>query len=380
MDASLWGLRPFLSMKIFVINWQDIRNPMGGGAEVHCHEIFRRIVAMGHSVTQLSCGFEGAPESEIIDGIQVVRIASRNTFNFHVRSYYEKHVRGVGYDVVVDDINKIPFFTPRFVKEPIVAIAHHFFGSSIYRETDPFRAGYVAGSEQLIRFVYKNTRFAAVSESTRSELVRKGIPMKNIFIVRNALNHEQFPMAVTEKESVPVVTYFGRMKKYKSPDHLIRAFAEVKKRHATAQCWFMGSGDYTPALQTLARSLGVESDVTFHGRVTDEQKAHLLARSWCMVNTSMKEGWGITNIEANACGTPVIAANVPGLRDSVSDQQSGLLYPYGNTSVLATMIERIFTDTALRERLSAGAVQWARSFSWDTEARNMLQILESAHL
>jgi len=365
-------------MRIFVINWQDIRNPMGGGAEVHSHEIFKRIVAMGHSVTLLSCGFDGAPETEVIDGIRVVRIASRNTFNFHVRRYYEKHVRGEGYDVIVDDMNKIPFYTPRYVKEPIVAIAHHFFGSSIYCETDPVRASYVAGSEALIRFVYGSTRFAAVSESTRAELEKKGIPAKNIVIVRNALNHEQFPMAVTEKESVPVVAYFGRIKKYKSPDHLLKAFVDVVRHRPNAQCWFLGGGDYTDALQRRARELGVASSVTFFGRVTDEQKADLLSRSWCMVNTSMKEGWGITNIEANACGTPVIAANVPGLRDSVSDQQSGLLYPYGNIPVLAAMIERIFSDDALRARLSSAAVQWARSFSCDAGAKQMSALLESA--
>ncbi|MFM8437347.1 MAG: glycosyltransferase family 4 protein [Candidatus Kapaibacterium sp.] len=364
-------------MRIFVINWQDIRNPMGGGAEVHCHEIFKRIAAMGHSVTLLCCGFDGAPQSENIDGIRVVRIASRNTFNFHVRRYYEEHVRGSGYEVVVDDINKIPFYTPRYVKEPVVAIAHHFFGRSIFRETDPLRAGYVAGSEALIRFVYGRTRFAAVSESTRAELEQKGIPSKNISIVRNALNHEQFPMAVTAKEAVPVVAYFGRMKKYKSPDHLLRAFADVVRHRPEAQCWFLGGGDFTERLRTLARDLGIASSVTIFGRVSDEQKADLLSRSWCMVNTSMKEGWGITNIEANACGTPVIAANVPGLRDSVSDQQSGLLYPYGNIPVLAAMIERIFSDDALRERLSTGAVQWARSFSWDAEAKKMLDVLES---
>jgi glycosyltransferase involved in cell wall biosynthesis len=365
-------------MRIFVINWQDIRNPMGGGAEVHCHEIFKRIAAMGHEVTQLSCGFAGAPISEIVDGIRIIRIAQRNTFNFAVRSYYKKHVEHAGYDVVVDDINKIPFYTPRYVKEPIVAIAHHFFGKSIFKETDPLRAGYVAGSEMLVGRVYKHTRFAAVSESTKAELESKGIPGANITLVRNALNHEMFPMNVTEKESDPVFAYFGRMKKYKSPDHALRAFATLHAHRPSAQFWFIGSGDFVGALQKLARELGVEKSVTFYGRVSDEQKAVLLSRAWCVVNTSMKEGWGITNIEANACGTPVLAANVPGLRDSVSDQQSGLLYPYGNINVLSIMMERLASDDALRERLCAGAVQWARSFSWDSEAEVMLELLQQA--
>jgi glycosyltransferase involved in cell wall biosynthesis len=376
MDANPHREASIFAMRIFVINWQDIRNPMGGGAEVHCHEIFKRIAAMGHEVTQLSCGFAGAPISEIVDGIRIIRIAQRNTFNFAVRSYYKKHVEHAGYDVVVDDINKIPFYTPRYVKEPIVAIAHHFFGKSIFKETDPLRAAYVAGSEMLVGRVYKNTRFAAVSESTKAELEAKGIPGAQITLVRNALNHELFPMAVMEKEQVPVFAYFGRMKKYKSPDHALRAFADLHAHQPAAQFWFIGSGDFVGSLQKLARELGIEKSVTFFGRVSDEQKALLLSRAWCAVNTSMKEGWGITNIEANACGTPVLAANVPGLRDSVADQISGLLYPYGNINVLSVMMERLVADNALRERLSHGAVQWAQSFSWDTEAAAMLELLE----
>ena len=72
-------------MNILVLNWQDINNRLGGGAEVHLHEIFKRIAAMGHGVTLYSCGFEGAPAKEFIDGIRVIREGGRSTFNFPAR-------------------------------------------------------------------------------------------------------------------------------------------------------------------------------------------------------------------------------------------------------------------------------------------------------
>ena len=97
----------------------------------------------------------------------------------------------------------------------------------------------------------------------------------------------------------------------------------------------------------------------------------------------MKEGWGITNIEANACGTPVISANVPGLKDSVLDGQSGLLYEYGNIGQLANLLLKVLQDNDLRSKLSTGAVEWAKQFSWDKSADLMLdrihQVVDNFH-
>jgi glycosyltransferase involved in cell wall biosynthesis len=90
----------------------------------------------------------------------------------------------------------------------------------------------------------------------------------------------------------------------------------------------------------------------------------------------MKEGWGITTIEANACGTPVIAADVPGLRDAVAAGQSGLLYPFGNIEMLADRIAAVIEDSILRQQLSEGAVRWAQRFSWDKSAEQMLKLCE----
>lgn len=114
-------------MKILVINWQDIRNPFGGGAEVHMHEIFKRITAMGHDVTIFACSHPELASSEIVDGIKIIRKGSRNLFNFIVPWEYKRCLSKQNYDIIIDDINKIPFFTPLFVKEPLLAISHHFF-------------------------------------------------------------------------------------------------------------------------------------------------------------------------------------------------------------------------------------------------------------
>lgn len=363
-------------MKILIINWQDIKNPFGGGAEVHLHEIFKRIAARGNDVTLFCCEFEGCKKNETVDGIKIIRHGSRATFNFGVKKYYKDNFEHQDFDIVVDDINKIPFYTPRYVKKPILAISHHFFGKSIFRETNPIAGAYVFIAEKLMDFVYKKTKFVVVSQSTLNEFIERGYDRDNFDIVYNAITPEQLPMSVATKSKNPIITYFGRLKKYKSPDHLFEAFITVKKTFQSAELHIIGRGDFRTALERLADKLNITDSLVFHGFVSEEKKIELLSNSWVVVNTSMKEGWGITNIEANACGTPVISADSPGLRDSVNPGVSGELYEYGNIPQLAEKILSVITEKDVFHNYCIGAVDWAKKFSWDKSADKMLSIIE----
>jgi glycosyltransferase involved in cell wall biosynthesis len=361
-------------MKILVINWQCIKNPMGGGAEVHLHEIFSRVASRGHEVTLFCCEFDGCEKEEVVDGIKIIRKGKRNTFNFGVRKEYKNRFSKEEFDIVIDDINKIPFYTPRYVKEPLLAISHHFFGRSIFREAGLISGLYVYLSEWLVNFIYKRTPFAVVSESTLDEFIERGFDRRYFSIVMNAIEQEHFPMAVGTKYDFPCVVYFGRLKKYKSVDHLVQAFARIHTKFPDAQLHFIGRGDFQPELERLSEELGIKDKTVFHGFVSEEEKVELLSKSHVTVNTSMKEGWGITNIESNGAGTPVISANVPGLRDSVKEGQSGLLYEYGNIEQLAEQIERVLSEEELLQKLSQGSVEWAKEFSWDKSAEKMIEV------
>ena len=365
-------------MKILVINWQDWTNPLSGGAEIHLYETFRRVAAAGHEVTLFCCGFEGAAEQEVIDGIEIIRHGSRNTFNYGVRRYYREHFQGKGFDVVVDDINKIPFYTPRYVTEPLVAVSHHFFGTSIFRETWFLPGLYVYLSEKLVDLVYRHTPFIVVSESTLEEFVRRGFPRENFTVAYNAIDHERLHPTGRPKAPVPTIGYFGRLKKYKSVDHVIRAFARVREEIPEARLVMIGRGDFREELERLARELGVSDGVEFTGFVSEERKRELLEELWVVVNPSMKEGWGIVNVEANACGTPAIAADSPGLRDSVRHGITGELYPYGNIDALTEALLRILRDDDLRGKYREAAIEFARSLTWEETARRTIEVLERA--
>ncbi len=366
------------SLKILVINWQDWTNPLSGGAEIHLYETFRRIAAGGDRVTLFCSHFEGAAEREVIDGIEIIRHGSRNTFNFGVRKYYRKHFQGKGFDVVVDDLNKIPFYTPRYVTEPLVAISHHFFGTSIFRETSLLPGLYVYLAEKLVDYIYRSTPFIVVSESTRDEFIERGFPRENFTIAYNALDHESLKPTGRPKRSVPTIGYFGRLKKYKSVDHVLQAFARVRREVPEAELVIIGRGDFRPELEKLATELEISDAIEFTGFVSDERKQELLEELWVVVNPSPKEGWGIVNVEANACGTPAIAADSPGLRDSVRHGITGELYPYGDIDRLTEALLRIIRDDERREKYRKASLEFARSLTWEEGARRIIEVLREA--
>jgi len=363
-------------MKILAFNWQDIKHPLGGGAEVHFHEIFSRIAKAGHEVTLFCSSFPGAPEEEQIDGIKIIRKGGRNTFNFWVALKYWTTFRSQHFDVVIDDINKIPFFTPLFVRKPLVGIVHHLFGKTIFLETHFLAAVYVYLSEKLIRYFYRRTPLLVVSESTREEFRRLGFSEENLTLAPNCVDPSVYRRTGIEKSKVPLIGYFGRLKKYKSVDHLLEAFQIVKKDFPEARLKIVGDGDDRARLERLAQQLGLHTCVEFTGYVSAETKVEYLQQMHFVVNTSSKEGWGLTVLEANACGTCVIASDVPGLRDSVIDGETGILYEYGNIEQLAQKISLLLRDQRLRERLSENAFEWSKKFRWEDSAKTTIEVLE----
>lgn len=357
-------------MKILAVNWRDIKNPEAGGAEVHLHEILKRLARKGHDVTLVSSKYKGCKNQEIIDGVRVIRIGNKFLFNYVFFLHYITKFHNREFDIIIDDISKIPLCIPFYArKKPVIAIIHHIHGKTLFRELPLIMALYVYLAERLlIPMFYKKTKIIAVSESTKNELIRLGISPKNIRVIYNGVDSRLASSNSRNKSDVPLILYFGRVKRYKRIDHLIRAFKLVKERIPEAQLVIAGKGDYYGELITLSKKLGLSDSIRFLGEVSEEEKVGLLQKAWVYVTTSEKEGWGITVIEANACGTPTIAYNVPGLRDSVKHGYNGLLVEDGNVKALAETIVSLLKDDNLREKLRKNAIEWAKRFNWDKSA------------
>jgi len=361
-------------VRILVLNWQDIANPQAGGAELHLQQIFSRIVARGHSVDLLCSGWANVQSRATLDGIDIHRVGTRHTYPFVARRYYRKHLARNDYDIVIEDLNKIPLYTPLWEVRKLVALVHHLFGGTVFREASPPLAAAVWLSERPLGVLYRKIPFQAVSKSTADDLVRRGIPRNSIRVIYNGVDSQALTPDASERADKPVFVYLGRLKKYKRVDTVIRAFASLNLDEATLE--IAGSGDYRAALEGLAESLHIGERVKFLGFVPEEQKVHLLRRAWASVLASPKEGWGISNLEAAACGTPVIAANSPGIRESVVDGETGFLVPQDDPEAMAAAMRGLVQSPDLVNVLGAAGRKFAETFTWDRAANETLAHLE----
>ena len=356
-------------MKILAVNWLDRENPQAGGAELHFFEIFRRLVARGHPVTLVTSGFSGGARRTTLDGIDVRRYARRYSFAMVGRRAIRQALRGGGYDVVVEDINKLPLYTPTLCRLPIYVIVPHLFGTTAFREAPWPIASIVWLAEQPIPAVYRRARFHAISQSTRDDLLRRGVAADRIHVTYPGVDAAWFtPDPAAARAAIPTFLYVGRLKRYKGLETAVRAVAEVRRRGCPVRLDIAGEGGDRQRLAGLVHRLGLAEAVSFLGFVPESTKRTLLRQAWAVVLPSAKEGWGISNIEAAACGTPALAADSPGLRESVRHEETGLLVPCGDVAALADALQRLAQHPEQVTRFGAAARRFAETFSWDRTA------------
>ena len=364
------------------MNWQDRENPQAGGAEIHLHEIFGRLASQGHDVSLLCGGWPGCAPRAVLDGIDVVRVGTRNTFRLRARSGYDEHFARRPLDVLVEDINKMPLHTPRWGSTPVVAVVPHLFGSTVFQELPIPVAAAVWLAERPIPWVYRGVPFEAISESTADDLVERGIRREMIRVIYCGIDSVHYTPDPAARSEVPLFAYLGRLKRYKSVDLVIRGFARAAIPGARLE--IAGAGDYRPVLERLASSLDLGDRVQFLGRISEAEKLRLLRRAWALVFTSPKEGWGITNLEAAACGTAVIASDSPGIRESVRHGETGFLVRHGDVEALAAAMARLAADRSLAERLGAQGRSFATTFTWERAAsetaRHLHEVIEEPRL
>jgi len=348
--------------RILIVNWRDPGNPEAGGAEVHLHEVARRLADDGFTVIQYSHAFANAPAEEWIDGVRVIRRGRALTFNFTVWRNLRRWCAEHKVDAVLDDSNKIAFFSPWTCDRPVVLQLHHLFGRAVFRETSWPLGLYVLLFEKIMPWCYRNTVTLTGSASSRQELMEKGF--RNVTIAPEGVDPDDSRLENPPARDPDLLLYVGRVKRYKGLDTLLRALVILRARKPQVRLAIAGSGDDVPRLKALAVELGISEAVDFAGFVSARRKVELYHEAAVVLNSSRKEGWGLTSIEGNACGAPVVATNVPGLCDSVRDGETGFLVPFGDAPAFADAVERLLNDPVLWQTFSDNGRRWAAAHTW----------------
>ncbi len=358
---------PGRRLSILLVNWQDRCNPSAGGAEEHLHQIFGRLARRGHRVTLLCSGWDGGDPTAEVDGIRVLRTGRRYTFNLSAPFCHDRRLGGERFDAVVEDLNKVPMLSPLWAPAPLhLLLVHHLFGATAFREANPALAAATWLFERIIPSLYRGLPCVAVSNSTRDDLVQRGLRAADISVIRNGVELHRLQPARARYPS-PTIVYLGRLKRYKRIDLILSALARLRERGTEPRLIVAGKGDARPGLEARAEALGIADRVRFAGFVSEQEKAELLSRSWAHVLTSPKEGWGIASMEASASGTPTIASDSPGLRETVRHGETGYLVPHGDVDALARAIERVMSLERCN-RLGQAARSMAERHSWGAMA------------
>jgi len=361
--------------RILIFNWRDTRHKFAGGAEVYVQEIAKCWVKKGNSVTIFSGNDSFSPRAEIIDGIEIIRRGGFYAVYIWAFVYYILRFKGK-YDVIIDCQNGIPFFAPFYAREPVYCLMHHVH-QEVFRRSLSKPLSMLASfmEKKLMPLVYRKTPFITVSRSSRREMEMLGLGEAGIQVINPGVDLKNLIWG--EKSEKPIILYLGRLKAYKSIEVLIKAFQLVIKQMPEAILIIAGSGEEEKNLKKTVKDLNLtKKQVIFKGKVSEVHKIRLLQEAWVLANPSFMEGWGIVTIEANACGTPVVASDVSGLRDSVRNPEAGYLVAYGDVEGFAENILKIIKNKHLRDKMGSEGIVWARNFNWQKSSEQFFRAFE----
>ncbi len=367
--------------RILVLNERDPAHPKAGGAETHVFELFSRLAARGHHIVQYSAGFAGAKERSIDGGIHLERRGGLPAYYTSVLPRVSRARADKEFDLVVECLNKVPFYSPLYAGVPVLALCHHLFGEVAFQQVAfPIAAG-VFVAERGLPWAYRKSLFLAISESSRDDLISRGLAENNILVSHPGIDRPidadgRVREPDLDGERAMRITYLGRLERYKRVDILLQAATALIENFPELKICIIGRGPERENLEALAGKLGLLERTEFAGFVSNAERDALLADSRACVFPSGKEGWGLAVIEANALGTPVVARNAQGLRDSVRHQETGFLVPSEDPADYARALARLLEDNDSVRAMRREALAWSERFDWERATDDLEALIE----
>lgn len=371
-------------MKILAFSWRDPKHPLAGGAEQVVHEHMKGWIEKGHEVTLFSSKIKDQPREETLNSIKIVR-GGYEYLGVQVAAFFYWLKNKKNFDLVVDQFHGIPFFTPLYIRKPKLAILQEVAREVWLKNPLLWPLNWLVGligywGEFVVFQFYKKTPFMVGSQSAKDDLRKMGIAKKLITIVPHGVLIDK-PEVMPKKDKKPTVIYLGALTKDKGVEDALKTFS-VLSGISNYQFWVVGGAEtkeYEMRIKVMTKKMGIADDIIFWGgrdKVDNNKKFELLARAHVMVNPSVREGWGLVNIEANAMATPVVAYNSPGLVDSVIDGKTGVICKQNSPETMAKEVFDLLEEKKRLDRLSRQAVKWAKSFSWNESKKKSLLLLD----
>jgi glycosyltransferase involved in cell wall biosynthesis len=350
-------LSSYSDKNFVIINWRDILNPKAGGAEKYCYEMAKRLAADGVKVTWIASGFTGGAPNEFHEGIEIVRKGNVFTVYLAMLGKFMK-LRKNAY--ILESVNAIPFISAFMSRKRKTVMIHHLIPYSVFREKLGPLAPFAYFMQNVLNPVlYRKARVITNSESTKKDLIRQGY--RNVNIVKTGVDAGFYRPSI----KMDYVVAPGPLRPWKNHSDILQAHSTLPDNFHLFIFGVAETEAYENTLKLEATNLGIRERVHFLGRITDEEKSKLYSIAKLSFSASVKEGWGLSNMESQSFGCPVVGYDVPGVRDSVRNYVTGRLVEYGNPSALASSANELLANRELLNQYSERAFIWSRNFLWE---------------
>lgn len=347
---------------VLVLNWRDPWHPEGGGSEIYLDQVTRRLAAAGRRVTFFTATYEGAAAEETVDGVRFVR-RGRHMSVYLWAALYLITRRFGRIDQVLEVQNGMPFLATLFTRSRVVVLVHH-----VHREQWPVVGALLAKvgwfmESRVGPWANRHNTYVAVSQVTADELTTLGVEQERIRIAYNGVppvpafeHHDPDPQ--------PSLVALSRLVPHKQVEHALRSLHALRDELPDATLTVMGDGWWAEQLATMVAEMGLRDRVRLLGFVDDATKFSELSRAWVHVMPSLKEGWGLSIVEAAHVGVPSVAyTSAGGVTESIVDGATGLLAQ--DQDDFTACVRRLLTDHALRRRMGENARIRSEQFTWD---------------
>jgi glycosyltransferase involved in cell wall biosynthesis len=364
-------------VRILILNWRDIEHPLAGGAELSLLKHAEYWHGQGAEITWFASSFKGAATEQAQDGMRVVRRGSHYTVHFWAWLYYATARLG-DYDIIVDSFHFLPFFSPLYARGKRIVGLINEVARDVWHDNMPFplsTIGYYA--ESLFFVPYRSRQFIAGSQSAKDDVAELGIPVSQITVVHHGTSAPRNPSPVTRCEA-PTILFLNRVSEDKGIRATLEAYSRLRRDVLELQLWIAGKEEQPGMVAQLldAYALTADPNITYFGYVSEDEKYRLMAEAWLLIHPSKREGWGLTVIEAAAFGTPTVAFDVAGLRDSIQNGVTGILAK--DQARLVDAVRDIIADPEKRHQLGENCKSWSQRFDWDEAGAESWRLLNEA--
>ncbi len=348
-------------LRFLMLNWRDPENPAAGGAERVSLGYLAALADRGHEVWWYANAFKDAATETLLHGVRIRRGGSMGTSIYHAWRWY---ARQPSFDLVIDQHHGIPWLAPWWTQTRCVAYIHEVLGPiwSAFYPAPIAQLGQL--QEWLTHLIYRNIPFWTACQGTERMLSSRGI--RQIKRIPYGVHTRSLPKLPdkTYQEPLKLITV-SRLAPNKRIQHAIQTLARLKDLGIAASLDIVGRGDEEPFLRQLVQEQRLGDVVHFKGNLSESAKDRALAQAHLLLHTSIREGWGLNVIEANAMGTPSVVYPVAGLVESTLHGLTGRVAKMESPEALTEEVIHFLNHPADYQACRQNAWKQAKQFHWD---------------